>query len=269
MDVVLDLGRPPVLHERQQRRVLREAKVTGAELLAICEHPEVSDWTSDNRAGVSGTLPPGLSGLDFGGWPGFWVVEGCLRHRISRHMDGKLVAGLTIRMACAQRCIEHVEALRGALRDKRSLLVLGPPGGGKTTLLRELAQAHDELGRRVVVVDTSCEIAGCGAQVSRMLCARFGPVPHDAVGCTTRRRKVADRSKQHKESCKGQGVEGLKKRQDMLEAVLNDTPEILAARLQGEGCLLKAFGGVNWALEGSTLSPARFSVSRSAFPGGH
>eukprot|EP00435_Cladocopium_sp_Y103_P000117 s3282_g1.t1 len=222
VDVALDLGLPPVLHERKPgahganevtRREVRADELTEEELEAINQHQLLSGrWTSDNRSGVAGTL-----------------------HRISRNVDPTdgSVVGITIRMAHAQYgMLDQVSALKRSLQNKKlgwwifkeavralednlkrkstvgafnfvpkSLLVLGPPGSGKTTLLREVARLHDEeFQHRVVIVDTSSEIAG------------FGKVRHPAVGRTTRRRKVADRDKQYK---------------DMLEAVQNDTPQVL------------------------------------------
>ena len=67
-----------------------------------------------------------------------------------------------------------------------SLLFLGRPGVGKTTVIREMARVlSDELHKRVVIVDTSNEIGG------------DGDVPHPAIG-GARRMQVPDPSQQHK-----------------------------------------------------------------------
>eukprot|EP00439_Symbiodinium_sp_Y106_P017259 s1516_g2.t1 len=189
VDVVLDLDRKPVVHERDAqgklcKRVLDGCPLVQQEDLDAAEAHELlaGRWTKDNRSGVSGTL-----------------------HRVARivdHYGGRSLTGLTLRMAHAMYGLaENVPQLRRVIEDGKSLLVLGPPGCGKTTLLREVARSlSEEFNRRVFVIDTSSEICG------------FGRSAHVAVGRTTRRMQVADRSLQH---------------QDMLEAVQNHTPEVL------------------------------------------
>jgi stage III sporulation protein SpoIIIAA len=130
----------------------------------------------DNRAGIGRTL-----------------------HRISaiRNRRGEIV-GLTCRVGRAVR--GTVALIQDVVEAGRSLLILGRPGVGKTTLLREAARvAADELGKRVVVVDTSNEIAG------------DGDVPHPGIG-RARRMQVARVSEQHRV---------------MIEAVENHMPEVI------------------------------------------
>ncbi|CAE6970925.1 ycf45 [Symbiodinium sp. CCMP2592] len=189
VDVVLDLDRKPVVHERDDqgklyKRVLDVCPLVQQPDLDAAEAHELlaGRWTKDNRSGISGTL-----------------------HRVARivdHYGGRSLTGLTFRMAHPMYGLaEKVPQLRRVIEDGKSLLVLGPPGCGKTTLLREVARSlSEEFNRRVFVVDTSSEICG------------FGKSAHVAVGRTTRRMQVADRSLQH---------------QDMLEAVQNHTPEVL------------------------------------------
>ncbi|OGI18037.1 MAG: hypothetical protein A2255_09310, partial [Candidatus Melainabacteria bacterium RIFOXYA2_FULL_32_9] len=82
----------------------------------------------------------------------------------------------------------------------KSILFLGKPGVGKTTKLREIARLlSDNLGKRVVVVDTSNEIAG------------DGDIPHCAIG-KSRRMQVPSPERQ---------------KDVMIEAVENHTPEVI------------------------------------------
>jgi len=81
-----------------------------------------------------------------------------------------------------------------------SVLFLGKPGVGKTTVIREIARVlSDDLQKRVVIIDTSNEIGG------------DGDIPHPAIG-SARRMQVPNPSEQHKV---------------MIEAVENHTPEII------------------------------------------
>eukprot|EP00439_Symbiodinium_sp_Y106_P083631 s3_g23.t2 len=189
VDVVLDLDRPPVVHERSphgklRKRILDSCPIlTQQDLDSVYRHELLSGrWTPDDRSGVSGTL-----------------------HRVSRLLDpydGGSLIGLTLRMAHPIYGLTRAAPqLQQVIEAGRSLLVLGPPGCGKTTLLREIARVLDvELNRRVFVVDTSSEICG------------FGRSAHVAVGGTTRRMQVANRKEQH---------------EDMLKAVQNHTPEVV------------------------------------------
>lgn len=176
LEIVLDLGRAPearFLGDVGSQR-LREAPVREEELVAAAE--AVGDFGGDNRAGIEGTL-----------------------HRISciRNRRGRIV-GMTCRVGRA--VTGHIDMVKDILPSGESVLFLGRPGVGKTTVIREMARVlSDELQKRVVIIDTSNEIGG------------DGDVAHPAIG-GARRMQVADPSMQHRV---------------MIEAVENHMPEVI------------------------------------------
>lgn len=173
IEVVMDLGRLPEARLTDHREMfLSEAEVTQADIDYVISH--ISSFTGDNRAGIERTL-----------------------HRISgiRNRHGKVI-GLTCRIGRA--VFGTVDIVQDILESGQSLLLLGRPGVGKTTLLREAARTLAEK-KRVVIVDTSNEIAG------------DGDVPHSAIG-RARRLQVADPNLQH---------------EVMIEAVENHMPEVI------------------------------------------
>jgi stage III sporulation protein SpoIIIAA len=175
IELGLDLNRPIKVHTQEGYRVLNTL-CTYADLDYITKNVVVGVFGNDNRAGVTGTL-----------------------HRISIIKD-KLdkTIGATIRFG---KDIEANICLYQDLLDEgKSLLILGPPGKGKTTLLRSTAKyLADKKNKRVVVIDTSNEIAGEGV------------VPHEAVG--NARRMMVPLSKTQADV--------------MVEAVKNHTPQVI------------------------------------------
>lgn len=137
VEVVLDLGRPPVGRFLEGARKLSDIAVSQADLSHATDR--VNDFGVDNRAGINGTL-----------------------HRVScmRNRDGNIV-GVTLRVGRAVS--GSAQILADILFDGRSVLLLGRPGVGKTTCLRDCARIISEThSRRVVIVDPSNEIAGDG-----------------------------------------------------------------------------------------------------------
>lgn len=174
LEVVLDLGRLPEARYPGRAVALGEAAVERADLASVLER--LGPFGGDNRAGIERTL-----------------------HRISaiRNRTGEVV-GLTCRVGRA--VFGTVGMVRDLLDSGQSLLLMGRPGVGKTTALREIARVlADELLRRVIVIDTSNEIAG------------DGDIPHPAIG-RARRMQVARPELQH---------------QVMIEAVENHMPEVI------------------------------------------
>ncbi|KAG1658883.1 hypothetical protein FOA52_000671 [Chlamydomonas sp. UWO 241] len=176
LEVVLDLGRRPEARflGKPGGDFLREAPVMADDLIAA--EAAVGLFGHDNRAGITGTL-----------------------HRISaiRNRRGAVI-GLTCRVGRAVS--GHADMIRDIVESNQSVLLLGRPGVGKTTVVREIARLLSvEMRRRVVIVDTSNEIGG------------DGDVPHPAIG-SARRMQVPDPSRQH---------------HVMIEAVENHTPEVI------------------------------------------
>ncbi|MFL0792909.1 MAG: ATP-binding protein, partial [Prochlorococcus sp.] len=159
LEVVLDLGRVPEARYPGRAMALGEAHLTRQDLQATVDR--LGQFGADNRAGIERTL-----------------------HRISaiRNRQGDVV-GLTCRVGRA--VFGTVVMVRDLLDSGQSLLLMGRPGVGKTTALREIARVlADDLQRRVVVIDTSNEIAG------------DGDIPHPAIG-RARRMQVALPEQQH------------------------------------------------------------------------
>jgi len=174
LEIVLDLGRIPEGRFPQREVNLGADIVTKEDLAYVVGR--IGDFGDDNRAGIERTL-----------------------HRISaiRNRRGEVV-GLTCRVGRAVK--GTVALIRDVIEQGQSILILGRPGVGKTTLLREAARVlADELGKRVVVVDTSNEIAG------------DGDIPHPGIG-RARRMQVAHPAEQHAV---------------MIEAVENHMPEVI------------------------------------------
>ena len=175
IEIVLDIGRvPEIRHAGGKIDKLGQELVNDDDINFITSH--LQEFTHDNRSGIPGTL-----------------------HRISaiRNRQGKVV-GLTCRIG--RVVTGTIACIKDFCVQGKSILFLGRPGVGKTTKLREISRlVADELGKRVVIVDTSNEIAG------------DGDTPHPAIGAA-RRMQVPQPEYQ---------------KDIMIEAVENHTPEVI------------------------------------------
>ena len=172
LEIILDLGRLPMARYVDREVEISDKEVSRAEIDEVLTR--IGEFDADNRAGIERTL-----------------------HRISaiRNKHG-VVVGLTCRVGRA--VYGTIDIIEDLVKSGKSILLLGRPGIGKTTMLREAARILAE-NARVVIVDTSNEIGG------------DGDVPHPAVG-RARRMQVAQPSLQH---------------EVMIEAVENHNPEII------------------------------------------
>ena len=172
LEIVMDLGRLPTARYVDGEVILRDTEVTREEIEQVVSG--IGDFDDDNRAGIARTL-----------------------HRISgirnRHAQ---VVGLTCRVGRA--VYGTIDIVEDIVTQGHSILLLGRPGVGKTTMLREMARVLAE-NKRVIIVDTSNEIGG------------DGDIPHPAIG-RARRMQVPHPAHQH---------------ETMIEAVENHNPEVI------------------------------------------
>jgi len=174
VEIVLDIGRRPEARFSKSSEYLSYKTIIWQDLDYILKR--LGKFSSDNRAGIEKTL-----------------------HRISslRNRKGNVI-GLTCRIGRA--IFGTVSIVRDLLEQKKSILLLGRPGVGKTTAIREIARVlSDGMKKRVIIIDTSNEIAG------------DGDLPHPSIG-KARRMQVSNHQNQH---------------EVMIEAVENHMPEII------------------------------------------
>lgn len=174
IEVVMDLGRKPIARFPSGDFVICEQPVRHEDLKHAIS--KVGDFSDDNRSGIDSSL-----------------------HRISAIRNRKMqIIGLTCRVGRAVS--GSAEIIRDLVEGGSSILVIGRPGVGKTTLIREIARMlADDQRKRVVIVDTSNEIGG------------DGDVPHAGIG-RARRMQVPNVNMQHN---------------IMIEAVENHMPETI------------------------------------------
>nr|ARO91002.1 conserved hypothetical plastid protein [Corynoplastis japonica] len=174
VEVVIDLGRRPEVRFTNKHEYLSDKVISYYDLFYCIKR--VGHFNDDNRAGIERTL-----------------------HRISSIKNkNEHIIGLTCRVGRA--IFGSISSIRDLLESSHSLLILGRPGVGKTTIIREIARIlADEMEKRVVIIDTSNEIAG------------DGNIPHPSIG-KARRMQVSKSDLQH---------------QVMVEAIENHMPEVI------------------------------------------
>ena len=174
IEIVLDLGRRPEARFSTGPEYLSQKTISWQDLDYIIKR--ISKFNNENRAGIDRTL-----------------------HRISCIRNRQfLINGLTCRLGRA--ILGTISIIRDLLESGESILILGKPGIGKTTIIREIARVlSDEMEKRVIIIDTSNEIAG------------DSDIPHSGIG-RARRMQVGKTELQH---------------QTMIEAVENHMPEVI------------------------------------------
>jgi stage III sporulation protein SpoIIIAA len=174
IEIVLDLGRRPEARFVSGPEYLSQKIISWQDIDFLTKR--ISKFSNENRAGIERTL-----------------------HRISCIRNRQfLINGLTCRVGRA--VFGTISVIRDLLESKKSILILGKPGVGKTTIIREIARVlADEMEKRVIIIDTSNEIAG------------DSDIPHSGIG-RARRMQVAKTELQH---------------QVMLEAVENHMPQVI------------------------------------------
>jgi stage III sporulation protein AA len=227
LEIVLDLGRKPEARYTDRELTLSDQEVTQGDIDLVVAR--IGEFDADNRAGMERTL-----------------------HRISaiRNRRGHIV-GLTCRVGRA--VYGTIDIIEDIISSGRSILLLGRPGVGKTTMLREAARvladgnAPDRPRKRVVIVDTSNEIGG------------DGDIPHPAVG-RARRMQVRQPNLQH---------------EVMIEAVENHNPEVIVIdeigrELEAEAARTIAERGVQLigTAHGNTLDNLLLNPTLSDLVGG-
>lgn len=174
IEIVLDLGRKPEARFINGSEYISQKIISWQDIDYTTKR--ISKFSNENRAGIERTL-----------------------HRISCIRNRQfLINGLSCRVGRAVFGI--ISVVRDLLESEKSILILGKPGVGKTTIIREIARVlADEMEKRVIIIDTSNEIAG------------DSDIPHSGIG-RARRMQVAKTELQH---------------QVMIEAVENHTPQVI------------------------------------------
>lgn len=174
IEIVLDLGRRPEARFVSGPEYLSQKIISWQDIDYVTKR--ISKFSNENRAGIERTL-----------------------HRISCIRNRQfLINGLTCRVGRA--VFGTISIIRDLLESGKSILILGKPGVGKTTIIREIARVlADEMEKRVIIIDTSNEIAG------------DSDIPHSGIG-RARRMQVAKTELQH---------------QVMIEAVENHMPQVI------------------------------------------
>jgi len=174
IEIVMDLGRRPEARFTTGREYLSRKTISWQDIDYTVKR--ISKFSTDNRAGIERTLHR----------------ISCIRNRQS------LINGLTCRVGRA--IFGTISVIRDLLESGHSILVLGKPGIGKTTIIREIARVlSEEMEKRVIIIDTSNEIGG------------DSDIPHSGIG-KARRMQVRKTELQH---------------QIMMEAIENHMPEII------------------------------------------